>query len=162
MIETGQGAVDARIGDFVPKGGRLGFDPWLHTPGEIKELGEKLRGKATLVPSRNLVDQIWTDRPTPPLSAVEFLGGNRAGRAPAEKLTELRKSLAEEGADLVVLTLPESINWLFNMRGRDVPNVPVVLGFALVPQKGQPTLFVHRLKMTPDLRKGLAGIAKVR
>ncbi len=162
VIETGQGAVDARIGDFVPKGGKLGFDPWLHTPGEIKELSEKLQGKATLVPSRNLVDQIWSDRPKPPVSAVEFLGGNRAGRLPSEKLADLRKTLAAEGADLVVLTLPESINWLLNMRGRDVPNVPVVLGFALVPQKGQPTLFVHRLKMTPDLRKGLSGIAKVR
>jgi Xaa-Pro aminopeptidase len=47
------------------------------------------------------------------------------------------------------------------MRGRDVPNFPVVLGFALVPQKGTPTLFVHKDKITPDLKKGLSGIARV-
>ena len=161
VIETAQGGVDARIGDFVPKGGKIGFDPWLHTPGEIKDLTEKLAGKATLVPTDNLVDSIWTDRPAPPVTPVEFLGGNRAGRTAAEKLTELRKTLAAENADVVVLTLPESINWLFNMRGRDVPNVPVVLGFALVPQKGQPTLFVHGLKLSPELRRGLKGVAKV-
>ena len=161
VVETLQGGVDARIGDFVPKGGKLGFDPWLHTPGEIKDLTDKLKGKATLVPSPNLVDAIWSDRPAPPVSPVEFLGHNRAGRSAKDKLADLRKTLAAEGADVVVLTLPDSINWLFNMRGRDVPNFPVVLGFALVPQKGMPTLFVHKDKITPDLKKGLSGIARV-
>jgi len=161
VIETGQGAVDARIGDFVPAGGKLGFDPWLHTPGEIKDLTEKLAGKVTPVPSPNLVDQIWTDRPAPPAAPVEFLGHNRAGRTPDDKLAEVRKALAAENADVVVLTLPESINWLFNMRGRDVPNVPVMLAFALVPKSGKPTLFVHGEKITPELKQGLAGIAKV-
>ena len=161
VIEAGQGGLDPRIGDFVPKGGKLGFDPWLHTPGEIKDLAEKLAGKVTLVPSGNLVDSIWSDRPAPPVTPVEFLGHNRAGRTAEDKLAELRKTLAAENADVVVLTLPESINWLFNMRGRDVPNVPVVLGFALVPQKGKPTLFVHKAKINRDLKAGLSGIANV-
>ncbi len=161
VIETAQGGLDARIGDFVPKGGKLGFDPWLHTPGEIKDLTEKLAGRAMLVPTANLVDAIWTERPQPPVSLIEFLGHNRAGKTAKDKLAELRKTLAAENADVVVLTLPESINWLFNMRGRDVPNVPVVLSFALVPQKGQPTLFVHKDKISAELTKGLAGIARV-
>ncbi len=161
VVETAQGAVDPRIGDFVPKGGKLCFDPWLHTPGEIKELTEKLNGKVALVPTATLVDQVWTGRPGAPVSPVEFLGHNRAGRTASDKLADLRKTLAAENADVLVLTLPESINWLFNMRGRDVPNFPVVLGFALVPRKGQPTLFVARDKLIPDLRKGLSGVAKV-
>ena len=161
VFETGQGAIDARVGDFIPKGGKLGFDPWLHTPGEIKDLSEKLAGKVTLVPSANLVDRIWSDRPAPPNAPAEFLGANRAGRTPAEKLAALRKTLTEEGADAVVLTLPESINWLFNMRGRDVPNVPVLLGFAVVPRSGRPTLYVHREKISAELRQGLDGVARV-
>ena len=161
IIESPQPGMDARIGDFVPKGGKLGFDPWLHTPGEIKDLSEKLTGRATLVPSVNLVDAVWSDRPAPPVTPVEFLGHNRAGRTAKDKLAELRKTLAAENADVVVLTLPDSINWLFNMRGRDVPNFPVVLGFAIVPQKGTPTLFVHKEKISAELKKGLTGIAKV-
>ena len=161
VIETAQAGSDGRVADFVPPGGKLGYDPWLHTPGEIKDLTEKLAGKLTLVPSPNLVDRIWTDRPARPVSPIEFLGANRAGRTAIEKLDELRKTLAAEHADVVVLTLPESINWLFNMRGRDVPNVPVVLAFAIVPKAGKPTLFLHKAKMSPELRKGLAGIAKL-
>src|SRR6187549_2571278 len=29
IIETSQPGTDARIGDFIPKAGKLGFDPWL-------------------------------------------------------------------------------------------------------------------------------------
>jgi len=161
VIETSQGSAPREIGDIVGRGGRIGYDPWLHTPGEIKDLTEKLASHATLVSSRNLVDLVWTDRPGAPVSLVEFLGHNRAGKSPAEKLADLRKTLAAEGADATVLTLPESICWLFNMRGRDVPNTPFVLGFAIVPRAGQPTLFVDKAKLTPELRAGLKGTAKV-
>jgi len=161
VLEAAQGGIDPRVADVVPAGGKLGFDPWLHTPGEIKDLTEKLKGRLTLVPTANLVDRIWTDRPAAPAGAVEFLGHNRAGRTVEDKLSEIRKALADENADVVVLTLPESINWLLNMRGRDVPNVPVMLGFALVPRTGRPTLYVNKAKITPDLKKGLSGIARV-
>jgi Xaa-Pro aminopeptidase len=161
VIEVLQGGVGPRIAEFVPKGGRLGYDPWLHTPGELKELAENLDGEAKLVPVPNLVDRIWADRPAPPNTPVEFLGHNRAGRTAVEKLGDLRDTLATSDADAVVLTVPESINWLFNMRARDVPHVPVVLSFALVPRRGMPTLFVSRNKMTAELRAGLEGVARV-
>ncbi len=161
VIETAQGGLSPRIAEFVPPGGKLGYDPWLHTPSEIADLGMKLAGKLTLVPSANLVDTIWADRPLPPNGMIEFLGHNRAGKLAVDKLADVRALLAADNADAVVLTMPESINWLFNMRGRDVPNVPVVLCFALVPKKGMPTLFFAKDKITPELRHGLEGLAKV-
>ncbi|ODT68739.1 MAG: X-Pro aminopeptidase [Pelagibacterium sp. SCN 63-23] len=146
---------------FIPAGTRLAYDPWLHTPGELKALQERLKGHATLVPMDNLVDAIWADRPAPPVSAVEFLGHNRAGRTAPEKIADIQAALAEAGADASVLTLPESICWLLNMRGRDVPNTPFVLSFALVPQTGLPTLFLAPAKITPELRTALAGVAEI-
>jgi Xaa-Pro aminopeptidase len=160
VIETAQAALSERIAEFVPKGGKIGYDPWLHTPGEIKELSRKLEGRTTLVPSENLVDRIWPDRPTAPVTPMEFLGNNRAGKEASEKVKELQATLAAENADAVVLTLPESICWLFNMRGRDVPNTPFVLGFAIVPRKGRPTFYVDKRKITPELRQGLQGLAR--
>ncbi len=161
VIEIAQASLSERIGDFVPKGGRTGYDPWFPTPGEIKDLGDKPGDDATLVPSDNLVDRIWPDRPAAPVTPVEFLGNNRAGRSAADKLTELRASLAKDKADAVVLTLPDSICWLFNMRGRDVPNTPFVLGFAVIPRTGKPQFFVDKRKLTPELRQGLKGVASV-
>jgi Xaa-Pro aminopeptidase len=161
VIEAAQGGLPAQIGDFIPEGGKLGYDAWLHSPAEIADLGKKLQGHATLVAVPNLIDAIWADRPAPPAAPVEFLGHNRAGRKAEDKLTELRATLADEKADAVVLTVPESINWLFNMRGRDVPNVPVVLCFALVPREGIPTIFLNTNKLTPEINEGLKGIARV-
>jgi len=128
---------------------------------EIADLSKKLEGKATLVATANLIDQIWEDRPLPPNAPVEFLGHNRAGKKAEDKLAELRATLADEKADAVVLTVPESINWLFNMRGRDVPNVPVVLCFALVPREGLPTIFLNTNKLSPEIAAGLQGLAEV-
>lgn len=140
------------IGDWIkanlPKDGQLAFDPWLHTPGEIKALRENLDGHMNLQPMENLVDAIWTDRPVPPMTQAEILGLNRAGKSATDKIADLQKTLAAAKADSLVLTLPESICWLFNIRGRDVPNTPFVLGFAVVPQSGKPDLFVASAKLT--------------
>ncbi|ODT68664.1 MAG: X-Pro aminopeptidase [Pelagibacterium sp. SCN 63-23] len=160
-IHEHQGGISPDVKLYVPKGGKLAYDPWLHTPGEVRELGEKLAGHAEIVPHANLVDSIWPDRPAPPVSAIEFLGHNRAGETAESKIDHLREVLAAEPADAAVLTLPESICWLFNMRGRDVPNTPFVLGFAIVPRQGLPTLYLDQAKITPDLVKALDGIATV-
>ena len=159
--EVSQGGLSDEIALYVPKGGRIGFDPWLHTPGEIRDLTARLGSRATLVPSENLVDRIWPDRPAPPASTIEFLGHNRAGKTSADKVAELQASLATDQADAAVLTLPESINWLLNMRGRDVPNTPFVLGYAIVPKSGLPTLFLDGARITPELSRALDGVAKL-
>ncbi len=159
--EVGQGGVSPEIRLYVPKGGKLAYDPWLHTPGDIRDLNEKLSGHAEAEPHANLVDAIWADRPARPVSVIEFLGHNRAGQSAADKIEAVRKTLANDMAEAVVLTLPESICWLFNMRGRDVPNTPFVLGFAIVPATGLPTLFLDAPKITPELTAALADIATV-
>ncbi|MDO5643020.1 MAG: aminopeptidase P family N-terminal domain-containing protein, partial [Paracoccus sp. (in: a-proteobacteria)] len=56
----------------LPEGGRVGFDPWLHTHREISDLREKLGGGFTLIPVDNLVDQVWADRPAPPSGLVRL------------------------------------------------------------------------------------------
>jgi Xaa-Pro aminopeptidase len=161
VIQTESRGIAAEARNYVPKGGTIAYDPWLHTPGEVRDMTAMLDGHATMVPSANLVDSIWKDRPGAPVSPIEFLGHNRAGKTAPDKIAEIQASLAADGADAGVLTLPESICWLFNMRGRDVPNTPYVLGFAIVPKKGLPTLYLDPAKITDDIRKALDGVAKL-
>ncbi|KQX39937.1 X-Pro aminopeptidase [Devosia sp. Root436] len=161
VVQTDRGGMNETARTVIPKGGKLTYDPWLHTPGEVREMTKLLAGHATLVPSPNLVDAIWPDRPGAPVSQIEFLGHNRAGRTAPDKIAEIQHSIAADHADAVVLTLPESICWLLNMRGRDVPNTPFVLGFAILPKKGQPTLYLDPAKITDELKAALAGVARV-
>ena len=149
------------LANYVPKGGTLAYDPWLHTPGEVRSLTELLGEHCTLLPHANLVDAIWADRPGAPVSPIEFLGHNRAGQTAGDKIIAIQASLTTDRADAAVLTLPESICWLLNMRGRDVPNTPVVLGFAIVPRTGQPTLYLDPAKITDALRSALRDVAQI-
>lgn len=59
---------ETQLGDWLAENanpdGRIGFDPWLHTPGEIARAETRLKGTGiTLVPVTNFVDAIWPDRP---------------------------------------------------------------------------------------------------
>ena len=80
VYEAPPASLAAEIGRFVPKGGRIGYDPWLHTSGEVRELEAKLDGRAVLVPTDNLVDRIWHDRPAPPASPIENSSGAPSAR----------------------------------------------------------------------------------
>lgn len=161
VIEVPPASTANWIRENLQTGAKIAFDPWLHTPGEITSLREKLDTHATLEPIQNIIDTIWTDRPGAPTSEIEFLGHNRSGKTASEKLAELQQTLVAADADAVVFTLPESICWLFNMRGRDVPNTPFVLGFAVVPAIGEPKLFLEPDKLTPETDTALEAIANL-
>ncbi|WP_417582660.1 aminopeptidase P family protein [Pelagibacterium sp.] len=149
------------MASHLPEGSRIGFDPWLHTPGRIAALREALKVKIELVAVTNPIDGIWEDRPGAPTGPLEVLGDNRTGKSAQDKLADLRTAMTVEGADTVILTLPESICWLFNIRGRDVPHNPFVLSFALVPAKGKPTLFLADNKLTDENRAALSHVAEL-
>ena len=150
----------AWMAENLSPGTRIGFDPWLHTPGRLAAISEPLeKAGIALVSLANPIDAIWTDRPAPPQGPIEVLGQNRTGKSTTDKLADLRSAMARESAGAVVLTLPESLCWLFNIRGRDIPHNPFVLGFAIVPVEGSPTLFVAENKLTGENRAALSGLA---
>ncbi|MFC5736307.1 aminopeptidase P family protein [Sinirhodobacter huangdaonensis] len=126
----------------MPQGGQVGFDPWLHTRREIEELAKALAGSGiTLAESRNLVNAIWTDRPAPPRAPARIHPAEFAGEDSAAKRRRLGAALATGGARTAVLTLPDSIAWLLNIRGADIPRNPVVQAFALLDATGSLALF---------------------
>jgi Xaa-Pro aminopeptidase len=147
------------------KGARIGFDPWLHTRASIAALEEALaKAEITLKPlPRNPVDEVWgAERPPVPQGPVAVQPLELAGVAVADKIKDLQRQLREAGEQAVVLTLPDSIAWLFNIRGSDVKHNPTPLAFAIVPVTGKPELFIDKAKLGPEVRAHLNGIARVR
>ena len=143
--------------EHLSQGGQIGFDPWLYTPGQIDALETGLQGSGiTLRPMEsNLIDQIWPDRPEPPKGTVSIYPTEFAGQRHADKRQDLARALAEAGHESVVLTLPDSIAWLLNIRGRDIPRNPVVHAFAILHDTGHLTLFMDAAKLGDDLRAHL-------
>ena len=112
---------------------KIGFDPWLHTKGEIETIEKALEGtKVTLIPTDNLVDHIWTDRPSAPNGKIIEQPVEFAGMSSAAKRSELADGLLADGQKSCVITLSDSIAWMLNIRGDDLPRIPVVQGFAVL------------------------------
>ena len=142
----------------------VGYDPWLHTEASIAELGQALEPKGIKLKAlaRNPVDRVWgRERPAPPQGAVFPHALAYAGKSGQQKLSELQTTLRREDADAVILTQPDSIAWLFNIRGSDVAHNPVPLAFAVVPAAGKAELFIDKAKIGREARQHLAGLAKI-
>ena len=132
----------------LPQGGRVGFDPWLHTPAQIAEVTEALAGTGIrLEPSDNLVDRIWTDQPPPPMAPAKVHPIDFAGEDHATKRARLADGLREAGHRAAVITLPDSHNWLLNIRGADIPRNPVAHGFAVLHDDARVELFMAASKL---------------
>src|SRR5215475_10463555 len=115
-------------------GGKLGYDPWLHTPDGLKRLRQavaKAGGELVALES-NPLDAVWSDQPPPPLAPVVPQDLRFAGRSAQDKRETLGRGLAEEGVTAAVLSNPDSLAWLLNIRGADVPRTPFALGFAIL------------------------------
>jgi Xaa-Pro aminopeptidase len=138
------------IKDNLGKGARLGFDPWLHTIGDVKALKASAeQSGATLVPlEKNPIDIIWKDQPEPPRAPVEIHPIGFAGELAKDKLARLAAAIAKDGATHAVLTDPSSIAWAFNIRGGDVPHTPLALGFAILAADGKHQLFMDSRKFS--------------
>ncbi|MEQ1576059.1 MAG: aminopeptidase P family protein [Hyphomicrobium sp.] len=155
---TGWLTTNCQSGDVI------GFDPWLHTAGEIGRLTQalKLHGIKLKPVKNNLADRIWgTGRPAPPRNPILPHPIEFSGRSAADKISAIAKELKTAGQDALVLTLPDSICWLFNIRGSDVAHNPVVLAFAIVPAQGKPELFVIPEKNSKEARAHLDGVVKL-
>lgn len=141
----------------LKEGDRLAYDPHLHTQDTIERMGKAVKSVgAKLVPvKRNLIDMVWEDQPERPLAPIMLQPVKYAGESAAKKLARLREGLKQ---DAVVLTLPDSIAWLFNIRGADVPHTPLPLVYAIVRATDGAELFVDPRKVSASVRGTLEKV----
>ncbi|OUS38712.1 X-Pro aminopeptidase [Rhodobacterales bacterium 56_14_T64] len=132
----------------LPNGGKVGFDPWLHAAGQITSLLASLQGSdIELVQVDNLVDRIWADRPAAPLQPVTAHALEFAGESASDKCKRLAEDLRKASQAAAVITLPDSIMWLLNIRGADIPRNPVAQGFAILHDDARVDLFMAEEKL---------------
>jgi Xaa-Pro aminopeptidase len=141
----------------------LAYDPWLHTPQEVERFraatekaGAALRGAAD-----NPLDRVWLGQPAAPIAPVVPHPEQFAGESAEWKRTRLGRALRQEGVAAVVLTMPESIAWLLNIRGGDVPHTPLPLSFAILRNDGTVDLFIDRRKLVPGIERHLGNAVSV-
>jgi Xaa-Pro aminopeptidase len=151
------------LGAHAPDGGRIGYDPWLHTADWVKKARAALaeKGAELVAVARNPIDAVWADRPEPSKARLIVHPDAYAGKSSAAKRAEMADWLKEQKADAAVLSALDSIAWTFNVRGQDVEHTPVALSFALVNADGTADLFVAPEKIGDDVHAHLGNAVRV-
>ena len=145
------------------EGDRLGYDPRLHTISETKALAKALaKNGALLVPvDENPLAALRGPLPPRPPAPVTLQPVEMAGREASAKIADIQTTLRDFRQDAAVITALDSIAWLFNIRGGDLPHTPLVLSHAIVRAAGRPQLFVSGRKLSNEVRAKLDEIADV-
>ena len=158
-----QSVPETSVADWLkqhaPQGGRIGYDPWLHSRDWVRKATESLkaRGAELVAVEQNPIDKVWSDRPEASKAHLAVQPEKYTGRSSADKRQEIADWLTEQKADAAVLSALDSIAWAFNVRGQDVSRTPVALAFALVRSDGTADLFVNPEKLSPEVQQHLGN-----
>ena len=154
----------AWIEENLRPGAKLGYSPWLHTVDGAERLAKacEAAGGSLVAFHDNPLDACWKDRPPAPLGAVVLHDLRYAGENAPAKLARVRAEMATHRADALIVSDPQAVSWLFNIRGSDVPHTPVALAFAVVPMTGRPAIYIDDRKLDGGVRDRLATLAELR
>lgn len=149
--------VETWIADNLDKGATIGVDPWCLSVDTARRWEQAFmkKGQMLVQLERNLVDEVWRDRPLPEMLPICIHPLEFAGRSVQEKIYDLRAKLHQEKAEAIVITALDEVAWIYNIRGSDVAYNPVVQAFALVTQFSA-FIYVDKRKVTPEVEKYFA------
>ncbi len=133
----------------LPDGFKIGIDGRLVTVLGFNRLEQTIfaAGGKLVSHSVNLLDLLWPDRPLLSPSPIWRIPEKSAGKTVGEKLDELCKQLQNNDCEAILISRPDSVNWLVNMRGRDLPCTPIKLCFALFHRKSGLHIFDDEVQL---------------
>lgn len=138
----------------------LGFDGRCLSASFMEELEAALGDtKIRIIYEKDLVGEIWEDRPALSRKPAWFLEDENCGASFSEKLTIVREEMKKKGAESLLLTSLDDIAWLFNMRGDDIAFNPVVLSFCIITEN-EVRLFIQKgsLNEEQEMKLAMSGV----
>jgi len=130
--------------NFTPKSGAVSVfvDAWLYSCREAKRITEKMlvHKIPVTISEDNPIDAVWT-RNRKPINSIRPYPYQYAGEKAFNKIRMILDILATEQANAMIIMDPQSVCWLLNIRGSDIPYTPVALCYAVVYSDGKIDLF---------------------
>src|SRR5690606_4413922 len=114
-----QGAAEyaSWLKETLQEGDIVAFDGKLISIATAQQLKYKLEPQGITIKSDvDLIDKIWTDRPGLPKERAYLLSEEQAGKTINEKISEIRQTLKEKGANSYLVSTLDDIAWIFNIR----------------------------------------------
>lgn len=133
MGQEGVPTVMQYLGEKLQEGQCIGFDARVVNTNDAKEFAKIAAKKhGSLKIDKDLLDEVWTDRPALVHQPADVLKDEFNGEATASKLARVREQMEKEEAQYHIISTLDDIAWILNVRGNDIPHVPVVLSFLVI------------------------------
>ena len=133
MGQEGVPTVMQYLGEKLQEGQCIGFDARVVNTNDAKEFAKIAAKKhGSLKIDKDLLDEVWTDRPALVHQPADVLKDEFNGESTASKLARVREQMAKEEAQYHIISTLDDIAWILNVRGNDIPHVPVVLSFLVI------------------------------
>lgn len=133
MGQEGVPTVMQYLGEKLQEGQCIGFDARVVNTNDAKEFAKITAKKhGSLKTDKDLLDEVWTDRPALVHQLADVLKDEFNGEATASKLARVREQMEKEEAQYHIISTLDDIAWILNVRGNDIPHVPVVLSFLVI------------------------------
>ena len=131
----------------------LGFDPKLHTEKQLNFMFGLKNIELKLI-KKNLIDMIWVNKPKDVVKPFYSISQKNAGINYSKKIENVKKVLLKNKLDFLLVTAPENIAWLLNIRGHDSPYTPIPKARLLINKSGEIDLFANfkKLKNIKNIR----------
>lgn len=131
---------------------RIGIDSRMHTLSWFQATKKTLTAKnIELIESDdNPIDLHWENRPVPDHTLAMLLGEQYTGENSENKRQLISAKIDQAGADIALISQLDSIAWLLNIRGADVPRLPVLLAFATLDSAGDMVIYTDPRKLPND------------
>jgi Xaa-Pro aminopeptidase len=135
IINIGEKSLFTWLEENLVKGEKLALDAKLSSVNFVNAI-KKIAPNLDLLNS-NPVDEIWDNRPDATNSEV-FSCEKTSGCSSKDKITQVLKNLT---ADALLITKPENLCWLLNIRAADIEFSPLFLSYGILYKNGEVELF---------------------
>ena len=156
MGEKDVPAIEEYLKKTLKDGQTLGYDGRTVSASQARALADILGRGIALRGDVDLVGDIWDDRPPMSAQPVWELEIRWCGQSRQDKLAMVREKMAEQKADVLLLSSLDDIAWLLNLRGDDVACNPVFLSYLAV-EKERAVLFANTACFDDELVRKLAA-----
>jgi len=126
---------------------KIGFDPKLHSEKQLNFLFN-IKNIILKPINKNLIDIMWSRKPKDLVKPFFSLSKKDAGQSSQEKIVKVKNVLLKNKVDYLLVTAPENVAWILNIRGYDSTFSPIPNARLLINSKGDIDLFSQSEKVT--------------
>ena len=139
---------------------RFGFDPFTVAAEQYQNWIKKFAPAGIELVSlpENLADKVRQTAETLPTideSPIFSLPASLTGETATQKLVRVREAMQKANIDVLPITNLNQIAWLFNLRGADIPHIPIFISYAILTADAA-FLFTNLERVSPEIEQELS------